>query len=74
MHKETSKFKQSVLTLVSPVSSVGITDNKIIYVTPTMILYEDMKPIVHVPLDPICVVSHLMCACKHCNIKLSLYY
>jgi len=31
MHRETSKFKQSVLTLVSPVSSIGITDSKIIY-------------------------------------------
>jgi len=74
MHEEISKIKQSVLTLVPPVSSVGITDNKIIYVTLTMILYEDMKPIEHVLLHPICVVSHLMCACKHCNIKLSLYY
>jgi len=33
-----------------------------------------MKPIEHVLLHPICVVSHLMCACKHCNVKLSLYY
>jgi len=40
----------------------------------TMILYENMKPIEHVLLHPICVLSHLMCACKHCNIKLSLYY
>ena len=32
MHRETSKFKQSVLTFVSPVSSVGIADNKIMYV------------------------------------------
>jgi len=24
MHSETSKFKQSILTLVSPVSSVGL--------------------------------------------------
>jgi len=31
-----------------------------------MILYEDMKPIEHVPLHPICVLSHLMCACRHC--------
>jgi len=37
MHEETSKFKQSVLTLVSPVSSVDIRDNNIIYITPTMI-------------------------------------
>jgi len=74
MHKERSKFKQSVLTLVSPVSSVGIADNKIMYVTPTMTSYEDMKPIEHVLLHPICVLSHLLCACKHCNIKLSLYY
>jgi len=42
--------------------------------TLTMILYENMKAIEHVLLDPICVLSHLMCAYKHCNIKLSLYY
>ena len=40
----------------------------------TMILYENMKPIEHVLLHPICALSHLMCACKHCNVKLSLYY
>jgi len=60
MHKETSKYKQSALTLLSPVSSAGITDNKIIYITPTVILYEDMKPIEHVLLHPIWVLSHLM--------------
>jgi len=48
MHKETWKFKQSVLTLVSPVSSIGITDNKIIYITPTMILYQVMKQVITV--------------------------
>jgi len=32
-----------------------------------MILYENMKPIEHVLLHPICVLSHLMCASKHCN-------
>jgi len=32
MHRETSKFKQSGLTLVSPVSSTGITDNKKLYI------------------------------------------
>ena len=41
--------------------------------TLTMILYENMKPIEHVLLHPICVLSHLMCACKHCNVKLSSY-
>jgi len=30
-----------------------------------MTLYEDMKPIEHVLLHPICVLSHLKCACKH---------
>ena len=40
----------------------------------TMILYENMKPIEHVLLQPICVLSHLVCACKHCNVKSSLYY
>jgi len=43
-------------------------------ITPTTILCENMKPIEHVLLHPICVLSHLMCACKHCNVKLSLYY
>jgi len=33
-----------------------------------MILYENMKPIEHVLLHPICVLSHLMYACKHCKI------
>jgi len=74
IHRETSKFKQSVLTLVSPVSSTGIRNNNIIRITTTMTLYEDMKPIEHVLHHPICVLSHLMCVCKHCNIKLFLYY
>jgi len=39
-----------------------------------MILHEDMKPIENVLLHPICVFYHLMCACKHCSTKLSLYY
>jgi len=39
-----------------------------------MILFEDMKPIEHVLLQPICVLSHLTYACKHCTIKLSPYY
>jgi len=33
-----------------------------------------MKPIEHVLLHAICVLSHLMCACKHRDIKLSLYH
>ena len=48
--------------------------NTPLYITLTMILYENMKPIEHVLLHPICVLSHLMCACKHCIVKLSLYY
>jgi len=39
-----------------------------------VILYEDMKPIEHILLHLICVLSFLMCACKHCNTKLSVYY
>jgi len=39
-----------------------------------MILNDNMKLIEHVLIHPICVLSHLMCACKHCNVKLSLYY
>ena len=35
-----------------------------------MVLYEIMKPIEHVLLHPTCVLSHLICVCKHCNIKL----
>jgi len=60
-----------VITLVSPISSGGIRDSNIIYL---IMLYEDMKPIEHVLLHPICVLSHLMCTCKHCNITLSWYY
>jgi len=36
--------------------------NTPLYMTLTMILYENMKPIEEV-LHPICVLSHLMCAC-----------
>jgi len=39
-----------------------------------MILDKNMKPIEHALLHPICVLSHLMCACKDGNVKLSLYY
>jgi len=76
MHGETLKFKQLVPTLVTPVSSVGIRDNNNIahIYHPDNVLYEDMKPIKHVLLHPICVLSHLMGACKHCEIKLSSYY
>jgi len=74
MHKETSKFQQSVLTLVSPVSAIGIRDNNITYITPTMILYEDMKPTEDVLHHLICVLSHLICTCKHSNIKSSLFF
>jgi len=56
-----------VITLVSPVSSIGTRDSNTIY---TMILYEDMKSIEHVLLHPICVFSHLTCICKHSNEKL----
>jgi len=42
--------------------------------TMTMVLYENMKLIEHVLLHPIGVLSHLMCAGKDCNTKLTLYY
>jgi len=48
--------------------------NTPVYITRTMILYENVKPIKHVLLHSISVLSHLMCACKHCNVKLSVYY
>jgi len=48
--------------------------NTPLYITLTMIVYENMKPIEHVLLHLICILSHLMCACKHCNIKLSTVY
>ena len=47
--------------------------NTPLYITLTMVLYENMKPIEHVLLHPIILLSHLMCARKHCNVKLSLY-
>jgi len=64
----------SDLTLVSPVYSVGIRGNNITHIIPKMILYENMKPIEHALLHQICVLSHLMCAYKHCNIKVSSNY
>jgi len=36
--------------------------NTPLYMTLTVILYENMKPIEYVLLYPICVLSHLMCA------------
>jgi len=51
-----------------------LPSNTPLYITLTMILYENMKPIEHVLLHPICVHSHLMCACNHCYIKLPLCY
>jgi len=48
--------------------------NTPLYITLTMILYDNMKPIEHVLLHPICVLSHLTSACKNSNVKLSLYY
>ena len=48
--------------------------NTPLYITLKMILYENMKQIKHVLLHPIWVLSHLICACKHCNVKLPLYY
>jgi len=38
-----------------------------LYITLTMILYKNMKPIEHLLLHPICVLSHLICACKYCS-------
>ena len=32
-----------------------------------MILFENTKPIEHVLLHRICILSHLKCACKHSN-------
>jgi len=52
--------------------------NTPLYITLTMILHENMKPIEHVLLHPIHIglLSHLMCACKtlYSIVKLSLYY
>jgi len=45
-----------------------------VYNPMTMIIYANMKPIEHVLLHPICVLSQLICSCKHCNVKLSFYY
>jgi len=48
--------------------------NTSLYIILTMILHENMKPIEHVLLHPICVLSHLMCAFKHCNVKSSFIW
>jgi len=37
-------------------------------------VYKDMKPFEYVLLHLICLLSDMICACKHCNIKLSSYY
>jgi len=42
--------------------------NTPLYITLTMILYENIKPIEHVLLHLICTLSHLMCECKHCKL------
>ena len=65
----------TVLPLVSPVTSIGVTDNKIIYrlYNPDNYLiwryetsdYYKKKSTEHVRRHPLCVLSHLMCACKH---------
>ena len=47
--------------------------NTPVFMTLTVILYDNIIPIEHVLYHLICVPSHLMCACKHCNVKLSLY-
>jgi len=39
-----------------------------------MILDKNMKPIEHVLLHPISVLSQLICACTHSNVQLSSYY
>jgi len=64
MHRKTSKFQQLVLSLVSSVSSIGIRANNVIYITPTVILYEEIKPVEHVLLHPICV---FLTWCAHSN-------
>ena len=46
--------------------------NTPLYITLTMILYENMKPFEHVLLHPICALSHPMCACKHCKVSFIL--
>jgi len=38
-----------------------------------MILFENVKPIEHLLRHLICALSHLMCACKECDVKLSLF-
>jgi len=47
--------------------------NTTLYTTLAMILYENVKPIEHLLRHLICALSHLMCACKQCNLKLSLF-
>ena len=42
--------------------------NTPLYITLAMILCENTKPIEHALLHSICVLSHLLCSCKHCNV------
>jgi len=48
--------------------------NTSLCITVTMILYENTTAIEHVVVHHICVLSHLMCACKHGYTNLSLYH
>jgi len=51
-------------------ASLAFPKNTTVY-NLTMILDKNMKPIEHVLLHPICVLSHLMPACKHCNARVA---
>jgi len=45
-------------------ASLAFPLNTPLHITLTLILYENMKAIEHVVLHPICILSHLMCACN----------
>jgi len=53
MHRETSKFKQLVLTLVSPVSSIGIKDDNIIQDVPEVAHHADFYQNTYMKKQPI---------------------
>ena len=74
-YKRLRKFSTKMRNILARNTWSGSSKKEVarLYKTLTMILYENMKPIEHVLPHPTCVHSHLMCDCKHCNIKLCLY-
>jgi len=60
-----AKYPEGALKAGGPrqVPRLHSLKNQPLYITLTMILYENMKLTEHFLLQPICALSHLMCTC-----------